>query len=72
MMRSERPRVREDGIHDEGRYHYVLPPTEELFIGEPQALHGHAYAISGWPNWLIPTYQIKGHRPAVPTLDDER
>lgn len=31
----------------------------------------HSYALSGWPNWLIPAYRAGGHRPAVRLLEEE-
>lgn len=72
MMRSERPRIRDEAILEESRPRLAPPPTVELFLAEPTSLHGHAYAISGWPNWLIPTYHIKSHRNVGETLEDER
>jgi hypothetical protein len=73
MLRNERPRLGEDlAAEGPGYYRVTVPETRELFIGEPAAFKGHAYAISGWPNWLIPAYQLKGHRPTVRLLEEER
>ncbi len=72
MLRTERPRIAEEGAPDAGAFRYLSPEPKDLFIGEPSGFRGHAYAISGWPNWLIPTYQLKGHRPQVRLLEEER
>jgi hypothetical protein len=74
MLRNERPRLTEDGASDGPReFRLQAPPSKDLFIGEPAALKGHAYAISGWPSWLIPAYQLKAHKPTIITLlQDER
>ncbi len=71
MLRNERPRFSDDAP-EAGVYHLIVPESKELFIGEPSTLRGQAYAIGGWPNWLIPAYQLKGHRPAIQLLEEER
>jgi hypothetical protein len=68
MLRSERPRASEEPRE----YRAELPATHEIFLGEPTALRGHAYAISGWPNWLIPTYQLRAPRAETPLLEEQR
>ena len=72
MLRNERPRLTEDVTAESGAYRFSIPESKELFIGEPSALKSHAYAISGWPNWLIPAYQLKAHRPVIRIFDEER
>jgi hypothetical protein len=68
MLRGERPRATEE-TRD---YRTEVPTSHEIFIGEPTALRGHAFAISGWPNWLIPTYQLRAARPPTPLLEEQR
>ena len=73
MLRNERPRIGEDGLPNGVAANQADPPApRDLFIGEPSSLKGHSYAISGWPDWLIPTYQLKGHRPQIRLLEEER
>lgn len=73
MLRNERPRLGETGLVGDPRdFRADAPPSQDLFLGEPAAFKGQSYAISGWPSWLIPTYQLKGHRPEIRLLEEER
>lgn len=72
MLRNEKPRMTEDGIPSANRDLRLEVSARDLFIGEPPSLNGLSYAISGWPHWLIPTYQLKGHRPEIRLLEEER
>ncbi len=72
MLRNEKPRAAEEGLTNSNRDPLIELPPRELFIGEPPSLKGLSYAISGWPTWLIPTYQLKGHRPEIHLLEEER
>jgi hypothetical protein len=42
-----------------------------LAIAPPPPPH-HAYALSGWPTWLIPAYRAGGHRPSIRLFEEER
>ena len=73
MLRNERPRIGDEVLPTGvGASEAEKPSARDLFLGEPSSLKSHSYAISGWPNWLIPTYQLKGHRPQIRLLEEER
>ncbi|HLN50466.1 MAG TPA: hypothetical protein VK455_00170 [Thermoplasmata archaeon] len=46
--------------------------SRELLLAVAPPPHAHAFALSGWPNWLIPQYRSGGHRPQVDLLEEER
>jgi len=68
MLRSERTGIGLDGqtaSHERSTPHQLL-----LAVAPP--LHPPAYALSGWPTWLIPAYRAGGHRPEIRLLEEER
>jgi hypothetical protein len=67
MLRAERPRV--TGESDAGSRYAA---AQELLLAVAPPPKTHSYALSGWPNWLIPAYQSGGHRPEVHLLEEDR
>lgn len=69
MLRAERPRVTANG---DGSERYGPQTTQELLLAVAPPPKTVSYALSGWPNWLIPAYRSGGHRPEVHLLEEER
>lgn len=68
MLRAERtPLAFETAAPTHGRAaaHQML-----LAVATPPS--PPAYALSGWPTWLIPAYRAGGHRPQIHLLEEER
>jgi len=60
MLRTERSRLelspsQVDAPHTMAR---------DLLIAVAPPPRTHVYDLSGWPNWLVPTYRSGGHRTA--------
>lgn len=68
MLRAERPRMSGESS-DVDRAHMN---SRELLLAVAPPPQTHSFALSGWPNWLIPAYRSGGHRPQVESLEDER
>jgi hypothetical protein len=66
MLRAERPRAIGNGGAD------YDSSSQELLLAVAPPPKTHPYALSGWPNWLIPAYRSGGHRPEVRLLEEER
>ena len=67
MLRAERPRLPNPG----GEPDRAQISTRELLLAVAPP-PSHSFALSGWPNWLIPQYRSGGHRPVVRLLEEER
>jgi len=68
MLRAERPRISGDSPSaDRAQLN-----ARELLLAVAPPPENHSFALSGWPNWLIPAYRSGGHRPEVRLLEDER
>jgi hypothetical protein len=68
MLRTERPRI-EQGMFASDR---PQATAREMLLAVAPPPRTHAYALSGWPNWLVPTYRSGAHRPGTRPLEDER
>ena len=67
MLHAERPRVSGNGGGG-----FEPATTKELLLAVAPPPKTNAYALSGWPTWLIPAYRSGGHRPEVRLLEEER
>ena len=68
MLRTERARLAfapslVDAPHTMAR---------DLLIAVAPPPRTHVYDLSGWPNWLAPTYRSGGHRASPRLREDER
>ena len=68
MLRAERPRMQSEAA-DSDR---AQLNSREMLLAVAPPPPTHSFALSGWPNWLIPAYKSGGHRPQVHLLEDER
>jgi len=68
MLRAERPRVPAE--HPEVERAQVS--SRDLLLAVAPPPQTHSFALTGWPNWLIPAYRSGGHRPEVRLLEEER
>jgi len=68
MLRTERART-ESSPEFSGRLH---PTPREVILAIAPLPRTSQYAISGWPEWLVPTYRSGAHRPDVRLLEEER
>ncbi len=68
MLRAERPRMPSE-TNDQDR---AQLNSRELLLAVAPPPPNHSFALSGWPNWLIPQYRSGGHRPEVRLLEEER
>jgi hypothetical protein len=68
MLRAERPRV----SIDESGPERVQLSSRQLLLAVAPPPQTHAFALSGWPDWLVPTYQSGGHRLEVRLLEEKR
>jgi hypothetical protein len=69
MLRTVRSDLSNDSIdHPHGR----SASSQLLLAVAPPPRPHHAYALSGWPTWLIPAYRAGGHRPSVRLLEEDR
>lgn len=69
MLRTARPEMPGDGVESSlGR----SAARQLLLAVAPPPRPQHSYALSGWPDWLIPAYRAGGHRPHVRLLEEER
>lgn len=67
MLRAERPRISsESDNRDRAQLN-----SRELLLAVAPPPQTHSFALSGWPNWLIPQYRSGGHRPEVRLLEEE-
>lgn len=68
MLRTERPRL------DQGMFQSDRPEVtaRELLLAVAPPPRTHAYALTGWPNWLVPTYRSGAHRSVSRSQEDER
>jgi hypothetical protein len=67
MLRAERPRSL-PGLEESNGARYT---PRDLLLAVAPPPKTHAFALSGWPNWLIPAYRSGGHRPEVQLLEEE-
>jgi hypothetical protein len=68
MLRTERTRLAlsttmVDAPHTMAR---------DLLIAVAPPPRTHVYDLSGWPQWLIPTFRSGGHRLTARTREDDR
>jgi hypothetical protein len=68
MLRTERPRMPNETNDQES----AQLNSRELLLAVAPPPTNHAFALSGWPNWLIPQYRSGGHRPEVRLLEEDR
>jgi hypothetical protein len=68
MLRAERPRMPNEANEAER----AQMNSRELLLAVAPPPQTHSFALSGWPNWLIPQYRSGGHRPEVRLLEEER
>jgi hypothetical protein len=68
MLRTERSAI---GFEGQAPSHGRSAPRQLLLAVAPHP-HPPAYALSGWPTWLIPAYRAGGHRPEIRLLEEER
>ena len=46
--------------------------ARDLLIAVAPPPRTHVYDLSGWPNWLAPTYRSGGHRTASHARESEK
>jgi hypothetical protein len=68
MLRAERPRMPTDRNGPER----AQLSSRQLLLAVAPPPQAHSFALSGWPDWLIPTYRSGGHRLEVRLLEDQR
>jgi len=68
MLRAERPPLPKEPTEAES----AQLNSRELLLAVAPPPPTHSFALSGWPNWLIPQYRSGGHRPQVRLLEEER
>jgi len=68
MLRAERPRL--NGSY--GAQSGVQVTARDLLLAVAPPPHAHSYALSGWPNWLVPSFRSGAHRPESNLEEAER
>ena len=68
MLRAERPRIPIEKPDVER----AQVSSRDLLLAVAPPPQTHSFALTGWPNWLIPAYRSGGHRPEVHLLEEER
>ena len=68
MLRAERPRLPSENQERDG----AQMNSRELLLAVAPPPQNHSFALSGWPNWLVPQFRSGGHRPQFRLLEDER
>jgi hypothetical protein len=68
MLRAERPRMSADYPSQSD----VQVTARDLLLAVAPPPHAHSYALSGWPNWLVPTFRSGAHRPESTHEEAER
>jgi len=68
MLRTERPRLSGDYPNSTG----LQVTARDLLLAVAPPPHAHAYALSGWPNWLVPSFRSGAHRPLSSRSEAER
>jgi len=68
MLRAERPRV----TIEKPDVERAQVSSRDLLLAVAPPPQTHSFALTGWPNWLIPAYRSGGHRPEVHLLEEER
>ncbi|MGI0129501.1 MAG: hypothetical protein ACREEC_05025 [Thermoplasmata archaeon] len=68
MLRTERTRL------ELGPTQVEAPHTmaRDLLIAVAPPPRTHVYDLSGWPNWLVPTYRSGAHRTTSRLRESER
>ncbi|MGP8077342.1 MAG: hypothetical protein ACLQD8_09155 [Thermoplasmata archaeon] len=67
MLRTERSEL----VTDSGGMSQGHSGARQLLLAvAPPPRPHHAYALSGWPSWLIPAYRAGGHRPSIRLLEE--
>jgi hypothetical protein len=69
MLRTDRSALASE--LKEGSHGRSAPRQLLLAVAPPPHPH-HSYALSGWPDWLIPAFRAGTHRPEVRLLEEER
>jgi hypothetical protein len=67
MLRAERPRM---ATAKNGPERTQLDSRQLLLAVAPPP-QAHSFALSGWPDWLVPTYRSGGHRIEVHLLEEK-
>jgi len=68
MLRTERPRLGSEFANSSG----VQVTARDLLLAVAPPPHAHSYALSGWPNWLVPSFRSGAHRPGAHPPEAER
>ena len=68
MLRAERPRIPIEKPDVER----AQVSSRDLLLAVAPPPQTHSFALTGWPNWLIPAYRSGGHRPEVHLLEEDR
>jgi len=68
MLRAERPRV----TIEKPDVERAQVSSRDLLLAVAPPPQTHSFALTGWPNWLIPAYRSGGHRPEVHLLEEDR
>ncbi|HTT73321.1 MAG TPA: hypothetical protein VMG99_04130 [Thermoplasmata archaeon] len=69
MLRADRTRADTSGLHHGNQPQMT---ARELLLAVAPPPRTHSYYLSGWPNWLVPTYRSGAHRAPARTSEDER
>jgi hypothetical protein len=68
MMRTERPRLSYSPTQSDSPH----TMARDLLIAIAPPPRTHVYDLSGWPDWLSPTYRSGGQRTASRVHEDEQ
>jgi hypothetical protein len=68
MMRTER-----SGLTMAAAHHNLRGSgARQLLLAVAPPPRAPAFALSGWPSWLVPVYRAGGHRPNLRLLEEDR
>ncbi len=68
MLHAERPRL----MPEERAPECARLSFRELLLAVAPPPEDHSIVLTGWPDWLVPTYRSGGHRLEVHLLEEER